>query len=42
MVLDTAVFGFIYLIWPILVAIAIFVGVLRLSFSPPEESDEEA
>jgi hypothetical protein len=41
MVLDTVVFGFVYLIWPILAAFAIFVGVLRISFTPAEESEED-
>lgn len=39
--LDTVLFALLYLVWPIVFAVGMFLFVLKISFGPPDDQDVE-
>ena len=39
--LDTVLFALLYLVWPLVFAVGMFLFVLKLSFAPPDDQDVE-
>ena len=39
--MDTVLFSMLYVVWPMLVAVAMFLFVLKISFAPPDDQDVE-
>lgn len=39
--LDTVLFALLYLVWPMVFAVGMFLFVLKISFAPPDDQDVE-